>query len=193
MKGIVSFWAAWYEVCRRERRDAHFALPGWPLMKRFVWLFVVVLVVCPSAQGADWAVFLNAFGETATAYLNDAFLLLGYTADGFVAGFVEEREAVDTVTNVQKRVQIIRAKIKAVSDARIAEVDRQLLSILESGYACLDHEAWALVQYMKEKSPAAAKRFDEQRAACQERLRTVADFYAKLPTSPQLPEPLSTR
>jgi hypothetical protein len=162
-------------------------------MKRFVWLFVVVLVVCPSAQAADWAVFLNAFGETATAYLNDAFLLLGYTADGFVAGFVQEREAVDTVTNVQKRVQIIRAKIKAVSDARIAELDRQLLSILEGGYACLDHEAWTLVQYMKEKSPASAKRFDEQRAACQERLRTVADFYAKLPTSPQLPEPLSTR
>ncbi|MBM4327618.1 MAG: hypothetical protein FJ118_10705 [Deltaproteobacteria bacterium] len=162
-------------------------------MKRFIWLFVVLLVVCPSAHSADWAVFLNAFGETATAYLNDAFLLIGATADAFVAGIIDEQTAVDHVTNVQKRVQIIRAKIKAVSDARIAEVDRQLLAILDGGYACLDHEAWALVQYVKEKSPASAKRFDEQRTACFERLRTVADFYAKLPTSPQLPEPLSTR
>ena len=56
-------------------------------MKKIVCTFIILLIINPVIlQAADeQALFLNAFGETATAYLNDSFLLLGTTADGFVS------------------------------------------------------------------------------------------------------------
>jgi hypothetical protein len=143
--------------------------------------------------GLDQAVFLNAFGETATAYLNDSFLLLGTTADGFVADIIPKDTAMEIVRNVQKRVRVIRAKLKAVANTRISGVDRQLIGLLDHSYACMDHQAWALIQYLSDKSPDAARRFESQRTDCLNRLKKISEFYSTLPPSPELPEPLSTR
>ncbi|MFC1834406.1 hypothetical protein ACFL2Q_06695 [Thermodesulfobacteriota bacterium] len=162
-------------------------------MKKILIITGFLLIWHPSAQAADWAVFLNAFGETATAYLNDSFLLLGTTADGYVADIVKEQTARDIVTNVQKRVRVVRAKLKAVSQCRIAEVDKRLIDLLDGAYACMDIQAHALLQYIKEKSPDAARRFDEQRGKCLENIDEISKFYDKLPPPPELAEPLSTR
>jgi len=141
----------------------------------------------------DRALFLNAFGETATAYLNDSFLLLGTTADGFVADIIPRETALEIAKNVQKRIRVIRGKIQAVSASKISEVDKKLLGILDTAYGCMDHQAWAFYQYVEDKSPDAARRFDEQRTGCLDRLKKVAEFYSTLPRSPEVPEPLSTR
>ena len=86
------------------------------VMKRIACLLILIsLLYPPISQGADEAVFLNAFGETATAYLNDSFLLLGTTADGFVADIIPKETALEIVKNVQKRVRVIRAKFQAVA------------------------------------------------------------------------------
>lgn len=163
-------------------------------MKNLILFFSLGLfIIAGPAQGSDQAVFLNAFGETATAYLNDSFLLLGTTADGFVANIVSKETANEIVKNVQKRVRVIRAKLKAVSNTRISDVDRRLIGLLEQSYACMDHQAWALMKYLAEKSPDSARRFESQRTDCLQKLKRVAEFYSTLPPSPELPEPLSTR
>ena len=163
-------------------------------MSRIVGVSIVVLLaVTTCAYAADSEVFLNAFGETATAYLNDSFLLLGTVADGFVADSIPKQTAQEIGKNVQKRVRVIRARLKAVSEARVSDVDRQLIGLLDHAYACMDQQALALVQYMDEKSPESAKRFEAQRVDCLSRFKKIAEFYSTLPPSPELPEPLSTR
>jgi hypothetical protein len=153
-----------------------------------------LIIAAPLAKAGDAELFLSAFGETATAYLNDSFLLLGATADGFVADIISKENALEFAKNVQKRIRVIRAKLKAVSETRISDVDRQLIGLLHHAYACMDQQAWALTQYiLEEKSPDAAKRFETQRQDCFNRLKRLAEFYSTLPPAPQLPEPLSTR
>ncbi len=154
---------------------------------------VLLLCTIPFMAHADRTIYLNAFGETATAYLNDSFLLLGVTADGFVADIVPKDTALEITRNVQKRVRLIRAKLKAVAGTKIADVDKQLIGLLDSAFACMDHQSWALIQYFEDKSPDNAKKFETQRTDCLSKLRKVADFYMALPPSPETPEPLSTR
>lgn len=163
-------------------------------MKRFLCFFVLAVTLLPqTAPGEDRTVYLNAFGETATAYLNDSFLLLGTTADGFVAEIIPRDTSLELVKNVQKRVRLIRAKLKAVSATRIADVDKRLIGLLDNAFACMDHQAWALIQYIEDKNPDTARRFEAQRTDCLNRLKKIADFYTALPPSPEVPEPLSTR
>ncbi|HMK34415.1 MAG TPA: hypothetical protein VK463_05055 [Desulfomonilaceae bacterium] len=163
-------------------------------MKRLYFCFLVVLLLCPQAvRASDQTVYLNAFGETATAYLNDSFLLLGTTADGFVSDIISKDTALEIAKNVQKRVRLIRAKLKAVSATRISGVDQKLVGLLDNAFACMDHQAWSLGQYLSEKTPDNAKRFEGQRTECLNRLKKIADFYTTLPPSPEVPEPLSTR
>ena len=163
-------------------------------MKKILLLLVVVVALSPAVLSAsDREIFLNAFGETATAYLNDAFLLLGTTADGFVANIISKETAGEIARNVQKRVRIIRAKLKAVSASPLVDADRKLIGLLDQAYACMDHQAWALYQYLEDKNPDTAKLFEEQRSACLIRVNRIAEFYSALPPSPELPEPLSTR
>ncbi len=162
-------------------------------MKKILTFFILALIVPSWVHSSEKALFLNAFGETATAYLNDSFLLLGATADGYVADIMDKKTAVEIAQNVQKRVRVIRAKLKAVVKCHIAEIDKQLIGLLDSAYGCLDHQAWALTQYLEDKSPATAERFEEQRMKCLERMRDVSEFYSTLPPPPELPEPLSTR
>ena len=163
-------------------------------MKKILCLGLLVCILMPfNAAGSDKAVFLNAFGETATAYLNDSFLLLGTIADSYVADIITKENALEFAKNVQKRVRVIRGKIKAVSATRIAEVDKKVLVMLDNGYGCLDHLAWALVQFVEDKNPDTRKRFADQRTECLERFKVIAEFYASLPPSPEVAEPLSTR
>lgn len=163
-------------------------------MKRIACLLILIsLLYPPISQGADEAVFLNAFGETATAYLNDSFLLLGTTADGFVADIIPKETALEIVKNVQKRVQVIRAKFQAVAASRISKADKQLIGLLDNAYGCMDHQAWALIQYIQEKTPDAARRFEGQRKDCLSHMDKISAFYSTLPPSPEVPKPLSTR
>jgi hypothetical protein len=164
------------------------------VMKRIACLLILIsLLYPPISQGADEAVFLNAFGETATAYLNDSFLLLGTTADGFVADIISKETALEIVKNVQKRVRVIRAKFQAVAASRISKADKQLIGLLDNAYGCMDHQAWALIQYIQEKTPDTARRFEGQRTDCLSHMKKIADFYSTLPPSPEVPKPLSTR
>ena len=163
-------------------------------MKTIPLVLILVLICGPSTTCAgDRAVFLNAFGETAVAYLNDSFLLLGTAADGFVADILPKETTLEIAKNVQKRIRVIRGKLKTVSAAKISEADKKLLGILDSAYGCMDHLAWALYQYVEDKSPDTARRFEEQRTGCLDKLKKVADFYSTLPPAPEVPEPLSTR
>lgn len=164
------------------------------LMKRLSYLLTAALLLCPVAVfGGDREVFLNAFGETAKAYLSDAQLLLGTTADGFVAGHISQDTAKGIAENVQTRVRIIRSRLKAVADCRIAEVDKRLIDLFDKAYACMDHQAWAFLQYVQEKTPETSRRFNEQRTGCLPTFRKIDEFYSTLPPAPELPEPLSTR
>jgi hypothetical protein len=164
------------------------------IMKKILLFLAAIVLMGPVALFAsDREIFLNAFGETATAYLNDSFLLLGTTADGYVADIIPKQTAQDIAKNVQKRVRIVRAKLKAVEATSIADVDKRLIELLDKAYACMDHQAWALNEYVADKSPDSAKRFEQQRTTCLGRLNKIAEFYSKLPPSPELPEPLSTR
>ncbi len=162
-------------------------------MKKTLCAIVLVLTIVPAAMSAQWELFLNAFGETATAYLNDSFLLMGTVADGFVADIIQKNTAHDIVTNVQKRIRIIRAKLKDVSETDIARNDRKLVVLLDNAYACMDHLAWSLAQYIKDKSPETAQRFEKQRSECLLRIQNIADFYSALPPPAEVAEPLSTR
>ena len=164
------------------------------LMKKILCLLVALAVMSPAMGfSSDKDLYLNAFGETALAYLNDSFLLLCTTADGFVADIIQKKTAGEIAKNVQKRVRIIRAKLKAVAESPISEMDKKLIGLLDKAYACMDHQAWALLEFVQEKSPDTRRRFDEERSTCLERVNKIAEFYATLPPAPELPEPLSTR
>jgi hypothetical protein len=163
-------------------------------MKTIPFLLILALICGPSTTCAgDRAIFLNAFGETAIAYLNDSFLLLRTTADGFVADIIPKETALEIAKNVQKRVRVIRGKLKIVSASKIADADKKLLGVLDNAYGCMDHQAWALHQYVEDKGPDTARRFEDQRLDCLDKLKRVAEFYSNLPPSPEVPEPLSTR
>jgi hypothetical protein len=155
-------------------------------------IFLMFLPVSVQAAG-DSELFLSAFTETATAYLNDSFLLLGMTADYLVSEILTKEAALEHTINVQKRIRVIRAKLKAVSQRRITDLDRQLIRLLENGYACLDLQAWALVKHIEQKSTQTAKNFENQRTQCLERIKTLKSFYSALPPALEFPEPLSTR
>ncbi len=152
---------------------------------------MVLLVVLPATTHADERLLLNAFGETATAYLNDAFLLIGTTADSFVAEVIPKDTALQIVTNVQKRVQLIRAKFRSTATIPMSDVDRNLFRLLDSAYASMDNWAWALQQYVKDMTPDASKRFKDRRIECLTKIEEVSSFYAKLP--PFVEPPRSTR
>ncbi|MDQ7784484.1 MAG: hypothetical protein RDU20_16485 [Desulfomonilaceae bacterium] len=163
-------------------------------MKRILYLLVALAVMNPATGfPSDQDLYLNAFGEAAIAYLNDSHLLLGTIADGFVADIIKKETAEEIAKSVQKRARIIRAKLEAVGRTPISEMDKRLIALLDKAYACVDHQAWTLLQYVEEKTPDAASRFAEQRASCEERVKQIAEFYAALPPAPELPEPLSTR
>ena len=155
-------------------------------------IFLMFLPVSVQSAG-DSELFLSAFTETATAYLNDSFLLLGMTADYLVSEILTKEAALEHTINVQKRIRVIRAKLKAVSQRRITDLDRQLIRLLDNGYACLDLQAWALVKHIEQKSTQTAKNFENQRTQCLERIKTLKSFYSALPPALEFPEPLSTR
>jgi len=162
-------------------------------MKRILLLTILLPAFLASGADADPALFLNSFGVTATAYMNDSFLLLGKTADESAADVIPKEAALERTSDVQSRIRIVRGKLKAVSQAKIAASDKGLIVLLEEAFACLDQQAWALSQYIRERSPENARRFEEQRTECLKRMDKVAQFYATLPPSPEVPEPLSTR
>lgn len=162
-------------------------------MKRVLLIVVLLSALCAPGAHADPTLFLNAFGETAMAYLNDAFLLLGTTADGFVADLIPKETALEITNNVQSRIRVVRGKLKPVSQSKIAATDRSFILMLDEAFACLDHQTWALSEFIRNKSPESARRFEEQRTECLNRMDKVAQFYAALPPSPEVPEPLSTR
>ncbi len=163
-------------------------------MKRTIQILcIVILVAAAGLSQANQQVYLNAFGETATAYLNDSFLLLGTTADSFAADIIPKETALEIAKNVQKRVRLIRGKLKAVAASKLADTDSKLMALLDSGYACMDHQSWALIQYMEDKTPDNARKFESQRTECLSRLKKIAEFYMTLPPSPEAAEPLSTR
>jgi hypothetical protein len=110
-----------------------------------------------------------------------------------VAGILPKETVLEYTKNVQKRIRVIRAKLKAVSQRRITDLDRQLIGLLDKGYACMDHQAWALIRFTEERSTETAGNFEDQRKQCLECIKTVAGFYSALPPAPELPEPLSTR
>ncbi len=152
-----------------------------------------VFLPCTVQAAGDTELFLGAFTETATAYLNDSFLMLGMTADYLVSEILPKETALEHTINIQKRIRVIRAKLKAVSQRRITDLDRQLLRLLDNGYACLDLQAWALTKLIEDRSTQTAKNFENQRTECWERIKTLKNFYSTLPPAPELPEPLSTR
>ncbi|MGC9028050.1 MAG: hypothetical protein ACP5LD_00105 [Desulfomonilaceae bacterium] len=156
--------------------------------------------VCICMSFASWAdaadsnnIYLNAFIETSSAYLNDAFLLMGAVSDAVMTEHLSAEAAAETIANVQKRLRIVRAKINAAQLTRVRLSEKKLLSLLDRSYACLDQQAWALLAFLKDHTPASAKRFEGQRTECLERIQRVSAFYAGLPPAPELPEPLSTR
>jgi hypothetical protein len=155
-------------------------------------IFLMFLPVTVQAAG-DAELFLGAFAETATAYLNDSFLLLGMTADYLVSEILPKEVALEHTINVQKRIRVIRAKLKAASQRGITDLDRQLIRLLDNGYACMDVQAWALIKHMEQRSAQTAENFENQRTQCWERIKAVKSFYSALPPAPEFPEPLSTR
>ncbi len=159
----------------------------------FCWVTLIIIVVPSTVQAGDSELFLNAFGETATAYLNDAFLLLGTAADSFAGQILTKENAIEIPQNIQKRIRIIRAKLKVASQRPLSHTDRQLIGLLDNAYACMDHLAWALIRHVGENSTTTAQRFDDQRIECRERIKKIESYYSGLPASPELPEPLSTR
>ncbi len=162
-------------------------------MKRALCFLVFVLLFNPSTLEADPALFLNAFGETSVAYLNESYLLLAITADSLAADILEKERARTYAAQVQKRIQIVREKLKLVSQCKIAQADKELIKRLDAAYACLDNLAWAVMEYAREKAPDTGERFGEQRAACVQRIEAVREFYSTLPESPGAAEPLITR
>jgi hypothetical protein len=160
----------------------------------FLVLVTALVFLCPpNATSADPHVCLNAFRETAVAYMNDAFLLLGTGADAFTADVIPKEQAVNMTANVQNRLRIIRAKFKAVAATELSGDDRRLLLLVDDAYACMDREAWALLQHLRSKSRDSAKRFDDIRRECLQKIEQVAAFMGDRPAAPKVQEPLSTR
>lgn len=163
-------------------------------MKRlFFLLSALVFLSPPQAISADSDVCLHSFREIAVAYMNDAFLLLGTVADAYTADVVPKEQAVNMTAAVQNRVRIIRAKFKAVAATSLPEDDRRLLLFLDDAYACMDRQAWALLQHVRSKSQDSAKRFDEIRRECLQKIEVVAGFLVDRPPASKVHEPLSTR
>ena len=163
-------------------------------MKRLQTLLVLVLInVTSLSYAADQGALINAFGETATAYLNDSFLLLGTTADGYVSEVIPKDTALEISRNVQRRIRIIRAKIKIVDSPKMSLIDKKLLNLLDDSFLCMDHQSWALMRYIQDKIPENAKKFEAHRSECLGRIRKLADFYSEFPAPAELPAPLSTR
>lgn len=160
----------------------------------FCALFLALLIFASCANADDAKkVYLNAFIETSTAYLNDAFVLVGAISDSFMTESTPTEAATATITNLQRRLRIVRAKIKGILLTRVGLTERKLLSLLDSSYACLDQQTWSLLTFFKENTPASAKRFEGLRIECLEKVQAVSTFYTSLPPAPELPEPLSTR
>lgn len=72
-------------------------------------------------------------------------------------------------------------------------IDKKLLNLLDDAFLCMDHQAWALMKYMKDKLPENAKKFESYRTDCLNRIKKLAEFYSEFPAPPELPAPLSTR
>ncbi len=160
-----------------------------------VSFFLVVFIIAMSVQSAftDQQTLGDAFAQTATAYANDSFLLLGMVGDAFVTGALDKSSAVQTVANIQKRIRIIRAKINLVEAAMHSGNRSKWLKILDSVYTSLDQQAWAITKYIDDKTPVNAKRFNAIRNECLEKIKDLARFYASTGASVELPAPLSTR
>jgi len=160
-----------------------------------VSFFIVAIVIAMTAHSAfaDQQTLTDAFAQTATAYANDSFLLLGMVGDEFVTGALDKSSAAQTVANIQKRIRMIRAKINLVVASMNLGNERKWLKILDSVYTSLDQQAWAMTRYIDDKTPANAKRFDAIRGECLEKIGNLAQFYASAGASVELPAPLSTR
>jgi len=154
---------------------------------------IIILLMAGFSCAADQSALTNAFAQTATAYANDSFLLLGMVGDQFVAGSLDGGAAAQTVTGVQKRIRVIRAKINLVLSWANSDQDRKWLQVLDNVYICLDRQAWAARKFVDDRSPASAKRFETFRNECLDKIRNLSQFYESLANSEELPAPLSTR
>jgi hypothetical protein len=154
---------------------------------------LLFILIASTSHAVNQGALINAFGETATAYLNDSFLLLGTTADGYVSDVIPKDTALEISRNVQRRIRIIRAKIKIIDSSQMSLIDRKLLNLLDDSFLCMDHQAWSLMRYVQDKVPENARKFESHRADCLGRIRKLADFYSEFPAPPELPAPLSTR
>jgi hypothetical protein len=160
---------------------------------RIVWAILCAFILWTGEARAETSLYLNAFGETAAAYVNEAYLLIGTVADGYTADITGKETALEMARTLHKRIRLVRGKVKAVSTTRVADVDARLLKLLDNTYGCLDHQASALIRFIEEKSPDTARKFEAQRTDCLDRLKKLADFYSALPPSPEAAEPLITR
>jgi hypothetical protein len=145
------------------------------------------------SPGSDESALIEAFSQTATAYANETFLLLGMVGDQFVSGIFSQESAMRTVVSVQKRIRKIRSKINLALGMAKTERDRRWLKMLDGIYICLDQQAWAMSKYVNEKIPARAKHFDDLRNNCIEKLNFLEQYHASFGSSKELPAPLSTR
>ncbi|MCX5872655.1 MAG: hypothetical protein NTY51_05375 [Deltaproteobacteria bacterium] len=155
--------------------------------------FCIVIAMAGSSLSADQSILIDAFAQTATAYANDSFLLLGVVGDQFVTGTYDKDSAAQDVRNIQKRIRIIRAKINLVTGSINSKPDKKWLKVLDSVYICLDQQAWAMTKYIDDKSPSNARRFESIRSECLVKIKNLAQFYGSLGASDELPAPLSTR
>ena len=89
-----------------------------------------------------------------------AFFCLGLPRTASVRNSTK-RNGSRTHRNIQKRMRVIRAKLKAVSQRRITDLDRQLIRLLDNGYACMDLQAWALIRLMEKQIHANRQEFRE--------------------------------
>ena len=161
--------------------------------RKCIFVIVAVIAMTGLSLGYDEAAVIEAFSQAATAYANDSFLLLGMVGDQFVSGIFSQESSISTVAGVQKRIRIIRSKINLTRGMAKTERDRKWLKMLNGIYICLDQQAWAMSKYVNEKTPANAKRFDDLRNNCLEKLNLLEQYHASLGFSKELPAPLSTR
>lgn len=154
---------------------------------------IIVTAIAGTSHGSDESALIEAFSQTATAYANETFLLLGMVGDQFVSGIFSQEAAMRTVVNVQKRIRKIRSKINLALGMARTERDRKWLKMLDGIFICLDQQAWAMSKYVNEKIPARAKHFDELRNNCIEKLNLLEQYHSSFWSSEELPAPLSTR
>jgi hypothetical protein len=163
-------------------------------MKLIPGFLIFIFLISPvKSFAANDQVFVNAFAEAAVAYANDSFLLLGTIGDAFAGTIIPNENAIETVQKVQKRIRVIRARLREVSNAGLSYNEKRFTAMLDGSYACMDHLAWYLIQYIKQKTPENSQKFENQRTACLEKLKTISNFQSTLPRAPELAEPLSTR